>query len=243
MPTTTSADTGTTEAAAADTAPELNRAAVVQQALALTDQEALDAVTIRRLATHFGVTPMALYWHVRNKDELLAAMGDAFYEAIPVDELEAETGDWEVRLRHVIDELLRSFRTHPAAAPLAVPRILQCAPGLRLTELTLTLLREAGFDVAHGADIARAALRTAITLVSGLPGAEVGVPAAEREAVLAAKRSAIASLPAGDFPLLRESIDELMGCEDDDAYFDSGADLFLAGVIAVRQREAGRATS
>ena len=33
-------------------------------------------MTIRRIAQEFGVTPMALYWHVKNKDELLAAMGD-----------------------------------------------------------------------------------------------------------------------------------------------------------------------
>jgi len=34
-------------------------------------------VTIRRVAQEFGVTPMALYWHVSNKDELLAAMAIA----------------------------------------------------------------------------------------------------------------------------------------------------------------------
>ena len=43
----------------------LTRAAVVEQALALADKTGLDALTIRKLATELGVTPMALYWHFR----------------------------------------------------------------------------------------------------------------------------------------------------------------------------------
>ena len=56
---------------------DLSRAAIVERALTVMDTEGPDAVTIRRIAQEFGVTPMALYWHVANKDELLAAMGDA----------------------------------------------------------------------------------------------------------------------------------------------------------------------
>jgi TetR/AcrR family tetracycline transcriptional repressor len=61
---------------------ELTRDAVVEVALTMADAGGLDTLTIRRLATHFGVTPMALYWHVKNKDELLDAMGDAVFAAV-----------------------------------------------------------------------------------------------------------------------------------------------------------------
>src|SRR5882724_7082554 len=54
----------------------LTKQAVVQRALALADSDGLDALTIRRLATDLGVTPMALYWHFRNKEELLAGLAD-----------------------------------------------------------------------------------------------------------------------------------------------------------------------
>ena len=53
---------------------ELTRESVIEVALTLADADGLDSVTIRRLAQHFSVTPMALYWHVKNKDELLQAM-------------------------------------------------------------------------------------------------------------------------------------------------------------------------
>ena len=48
----------------------------------MADLDGLAAVSIRRIAQDFGVTPMALYWHVKNKDELLAAMGDRILSAV-----------------------------------------------------------------------------------------------------------------------------------------------------------------
>ena len=41
----------------------LSREAIVSCAIALADAEGLAAVTIRRLASEQGVTPMAMYWH------------------------------------------------------------------------------------------------------------------------------------------------------------------------------------
>ena len=48
--------------------------AVVEVALTLAESGGLEALTIRRLAKELGVTPMALYWHFRGKDELLDGM-------------------------------------------------------------------------------------------------------------------------------------------------------------------------
>src|ERR1700722_9239725 len=39
----------------------LSKTAVIAEALELADADGLDALTIRKLATHLGVTPMALY--------------------------------------------------------------------------------------------------------------------------------------------------------------------------------------
>jgi len=54
--------------------PRLSKAAVIDGALKLADADGLDTLTIRKLATHLGVTPMALYWHFRSKEELLDAV-------------------------------------------------------------------------------------------------------------------------------------------------------------------------
>ncbi|MGH8962378.1 MAG: TetR/AcrR family transcriptional regulator, partial [Jatrophihabitantaceae bacterium] len=146
----------------------LSRATIVDRALALADLEGTDAITVRRLAQEFGVTPMALYWHVKNKDELLAAMGDRFFDEIPA---VPASGTWTERLRAVMASLVESLRQHPASAHLAGPRVLQCPPGQELAEQTLALLRAAGFSVTRATDIARTAMQTAIMLVTEQAGA------------------------------------------------------------------------
>src|SRR5215213_7075367 len=56
--------------------------AVIEGALALAETEGLEAVTIRKLAKELGVTPMALYWHFRSKNELLDGMAASIFEEI-----------------------------------------------------------------------------------------------------------------------------------------------------------------
>src|ERR1041384_6560467 len=63
----------------------LSKQAVVQRALALADADGLDALTIRRLATELSVTPMALYWHFRNKEELLGGPADQAWSELDTD--------------------------------------------------------------------------------------------------------------------------------------------------------------
>ena len=52
----------------------LSRDAIVSTALELLTQYGLADVTMRRVATNLGVAPGALYWHVTNKQSLIAAM-------------------------------------------------------------------------------------------------------------------------------------------------------------------------
>lgn len=57
-------------------AARLSRAQVVDAAIALADREGLSAVSMRQLAGDLGVVPMALYKHVADKNDLVAAMID-----------------------------------------------------------------------------------------------------------------------------------------------------------------------
>jgi AcrR family transcriptional regulator len=49
----------------------LSREALVDAAEAIVAREGIDSLTMRRLADELGSSPMALYRHVRDKDELL----------------------------------------------------------------------------------------------------------------------------------------------------------------------------
>ena len=62
----------------------LSKRAVVDRALKLADTDGLDALTIRKLAQDLGVTPMALYWHFRSKEDLLEGMAEEVWSEIEV---------------------------------------------------------------------------------------------------------------------------------------------------------------
>jgi AcrR family transcriptional regulator len=216
---------------------ELSRPAIVDRALDIADAEGRDAITIRRLAQEFGVTPMALYWHVANKDELLDAMGDRFFETVPDDVIEQVPNlPWPDYLGQMVQALVATLRVHPASAHLAAPRLLQCERGRLIAERTLARLRTEGFSVEQATDIGRTAMQTAVTLVTEQAGAEPGVPAAQRDAVREAKRQAIEALPADEFPNLRACAAAMTDCEDEQAYFDFGIDLLVMGVQQLRRR-------
>ncbi len=199
--------------------------------MALADAEGLDAVTIRRLGQEFGVTPMALYWHVRNKDELLDAMGDQLYVHVQVPA--ATDAPWYDQLRVVVSELVASLRQHPGSLSLVYRRVLTSEPGMALTEYTLNLLCEAGFSVEQAAELASSALQTAIMLVGSEPGAELGVAADESAQLRAAKRAALERLPADRYPRLRQAAAYFADCDDPQRYYDSGITLYIEGARAM----------
>ena len=62
-----------------DSKSRLDRDLVIRTAMGVADTEGLDAVTIRRLASELGVTPMALYWHFEDKQALLDALSDELW--------------------------------------------------------------------------------------------------------------------------------------------------------------------
>jgi TetR/AcrR family tetracycline transcriptional repressor len=58
----------------------LDRETVVTTALRLIDENGLEALTLRKLASELGVRAPALYWHVKNKRELLDLVSERLYE-------------------------------------------------------------------------------------------------------------------------------------------------------------------
>jgi TetR/AcrR family tetracycline transcriptional repressor len=50
---------------------------VIQTAIQLLEEVGLDGLTLRRLATELGISAPTLYWHVRDKRQLLDLMGEA----------------------------------------------------------------------------------------------------------------------------------------------------------------------
>ena len=217
---------------AATERPRLSKAAVVERGLALGDAEGLEAVTIRRLAADLGVTPMALYWHFRSKDELLVGLADSVWTEIDTDVDPA--ADWSAQLRGLLESLVRVLRTHPSASQLLISgekRTSEAA--MTANEVTLEVLSRAGFDAEHATAIARNALFTGIMLVINEPGFEPGLTEAERAEHQRLARVRLSLLPPDRFPRLVEAAVPMTACDNPEFHYQLGIDLFISGVQAL----------
>jgi AcrR family transcriptional regulator len=63
--------------------PRLSREAVTDAARAIVERDGIDALTMRRVARELGSSPMAIYRHVRDKDELLVLLLDRLAAELP----------------------------------------------------------------------------------------------------------------------------------------------------------------
>ena len=230
----------------------LSRERIVDSAIALADAEGLEAVTIRRLAQDQGVTPMALYWHFKDKDRLLEGISERLLSQVvrPTasdrsdrsyrsDRSDPSGQPWYEELRELLAALLAVLRTHPATADLVQQRVLLSEPGLEIAEHALRLLREAGFSPEQAAQLSGHALHSIVTLVTNQPGLMVGEEEGLREERIRLKRVTFQALPPQRFPFMLASADAFTECGNEPAYFDLGLDLFIAGVRAVAPTAVG----
>jgi TetR/AcrR family tetracycline transcriptional repressor len=207
----------------------LSQAAVVERALALGDAEGLEGLTIRRLAQELGVTPMALYWHFRGKEELLAGLAERIWSEIDTDVDTSAT--WPDQLRGLLESLVGVLRAHPCASQLLVGSEKQSPSALRATETTLEVLRLGGFSDKWSMEIARNALWTALMLVMSEPGFDPTLGEAERAEKIRSLRANMAVLPPDQYPCLVAGA--AIKDHDPEFHFRFGMDLFIAGVQAV----------
>jgi TetR/AcrR family tetracycline transcriptional repressor len=212
----------------------LSKAAVVERALKLADADGLEALTIRRLAADLGVTPMALYWHFRSKEDLLDGLAEAIWGEIEV--VVDPALSWSEQFRGGLESLVSVLRAHPSAARLLIDHEAKNEAATQVTEAALEVLRSAGFDREHAAEIARQALWTGLMLVLGEVGFDPGVSAAEREEGLRIKRVRYSMLPPDKYPRIVECAIPMTNCDEPEFHYQLGISIFIAGVEALAAR-------
>lgn len=126
-------------------ATPLTQKEILQAALNLLDEVGLDGVTMRALAAKLDIKAASLYWHVRNKQELLILLADEI--CAPIREPDISLS-WQEQLEFLGNEYRNTLLLHRDAA-----RVLTSSKSmptgsnrLRLTEIILTTLLNVGFD-------------------------------------------------------------------------------------------------
>ena len=114
----------------------LSKQRIIDAALQIVEHDGWNGVSMRRLAQELDVWPMAVYRYFRDKNELLEAMTEAAAERISLPSIR---GSWRTRMRRLLQEARAAIGGHAASRAMM-------APGDRLSEVGLRILRDAGLD-------------------------------------------------------------------------------------------------
>jgi TetR/AcrR family tetracycline transcriptional repressor len=231
-----------TEHAPAAGRPGLTREVVVARAVEVGTAEGLEAVSLRRLGEELGVTPMALYRHVRDKQDLINAMTEAVLEGIDATVGFRPGMQWSERLRLAMDNYKTQLDARPLALPLSIAYSGEGPPSFWKTlEDLLAILLDAGF-----------ARRQATVLVRMLSNLLAGyllllrqggpMPADAQQLDLLRRGFALAqmSLPRDEFPNLVESAEDTaeVWLSDPDRWWGNTVDLIVFGLERMVERDA-----
>ena len=121
-------------------------------ALALADEEGLEALTMARVAERLGVTPMALYRHVAGKAGLLDGVVELLLTEFPPP---PEALSWPERLNVLAGNIRASAHRHPAVFPLVLHLPANTPEARRTRESVYRALKDAGVTEARVAQIER----------------------------------------------------------------------------------------
>ena len=123
----------------------IERPMVVRAALALLEEVGLDGLTTRRLAETLGVQGPALYWHFKNKQELIDEMARALIaEAFGPIQPDEDWADWLMRMAR---QLRRTLLSHRDGARVMAGYRPNSAHGRLDAEVIFRPLIQAGFPM------------------------------------------------------------------------------------------------
>jgi AcrR family transcriptional regulator len=118
------------------------RQQILDAALAIADEQGLDAVTMRAVAARIGVTAMALYPHVRSKDDLVDGLVGRLLAELSLPDPAALP--WSDRLRTIGWSAREVAHRHPAVVPLLFARPAVTPEAVMVVEAIFQALLDAG---------------------------------------------------------------------------------------------------
>ncbi|MBO0853919.1 MAG: mycofactocin system transcriptional regulator MftR2 [Nocardia sp.] len=194
----------------------LSESEIVEAALRVVRADGVDKLSMRRLSRELGVSPMAPYYYVADKRELLDLVATAALTGVRTPP--PDFGTWQQRLRELIDQIDEKLRKHPGLGDVLIEQTI--GKQLDLIAAVMGILSDAGF---HDRNVLAAYAtihtylfgRARVNPRDGFALVDVPLPGAVERAV--------------------EHINDLRGKYS----YDFGMDVLIAGLEAqlVRQRD------
>ncbi len=121
----------------------LTRGSIAATALRLIDRDGLESFSLRSLAKELGVYPSAIYWHLPNRNAILAEV-----VALVIADVMPPSGlEWRAHISALMHQFRAALYAHPRAVPLLGAQLVaNTATNLDLVESILASLSQAGFS-------------------------------------------------------------------------------------------------
>jgi AcrR family transcriptional regulator len=222
-------DTGAT----AERRTPLTRNRVLAAAVELADRGGFEALSMRKLGQELGVDAMALYRHVRSKDDLLDGLVEVIVGRI---EPSVTRDNWKAALRVQAMAARSVMLQHPWARQVLEERGTGGPASLVHIEAALATLHDGGFSI----ELAHHALHLLGSRIFGFTmdlfeeSASVDPPPDP-----AAMARAMAGYPRIIELATSVSHEGVLGACDDDVEFAFGLDLILEGLERIRAAATG----
>jgi AcrR family transcriptional regulator len=138
---------------------DLTRDRIAAAALRVADEHGAEGFTMRAVADSLGVTPMALYHHVKDKAALVGLVVDAVIEGRP---LPPPSGSWEEDLLEMARWMRVITLIHPAVSRLRSKHHVWTASIFPMTERWISVWQQSGLELR---DALLAASATSSTII------------------------------------------------------------------------------
>lgn len=136
------------------TAVNLDRQAVVRAALRVLDKTGLDGLTVRKIAGELHVEAPALYWHFKNKQELLDEMATTvFADSLREPGMPSADLPWQDWAREHARGLRQTLLRYRDGARMFSGRYLTDASLYAPMEAALSKFTASGFALAEAASV------------------------------------------------------------------------------------------
>jgi AcrR family transcriptional regulator len=216
--------------------PALDQSQIVQAALDLLDEVGFDGLTMRNLAKKLGIQAASLYWHVRNKQDLMSLLAEEICASIREPD---RTLSWQNQLEAMANEYRQVLLAHRDAAQVLASSGGPSGPKrLRLTEIGLRTLLDAGFsqkDAAYAGMLFNDFV--IMSVLEEMRYVNLGGEGTS-EVVTSEVQNWVESLPPNEYPSVVALADYLTD-PDGDGRFRFGVELLRNGLetLLARRRE------
>jgi len=210
----------------------LGRDQIVAAAIRLIDADGLEGFSMRKLGVELGAGATSLYWHVKDKDQLIDLVLDEIVGEVKLDDDPAL--HWRERVLYVGGELRRVVSKHRHLAALAGTRVSMGPNLLTAMEHLAAIIRTGGFEGSR-LTLAFSAVLTFSLGTGIMESREFTGPGSEGKSLEELQWMVIEmfrSLPSDEYPNLIGMVSADVSEIDEDTQFRFGLERLLDGLEA-----------